>query len=701
MNQTQLTCQHCGSTLNFSAEIAAGTMVHCMICMRTFAAVKPVVIPTASAVPPAAKPASRAKETKASPDAATAGSNSNMMIILAGILALLTIGVGAWMMSGPSNSKGKYPEDSDKGQVALNKDATDKKPNDPKPAPNNGGTNKEGGNKDTGGKDGKDAGSKDGGAKLGGPDAAKPPVKDDKKGKVIDDDPDDDRAKKKDDDKPMLIRKDPVKPPVKDPEPDPIQKIKDPKPAPPPVKLVGVDQTQINTAIDRGVGFLRKNQQANGTWPTEKHAVGYAALGGLTLLESGAATDDAAVLRAAGYVRGNLADLEHTYELSLAVLFLDRLGDPRDRPVIQGVALRILAGQLVSGAWNYKCPQLPAEDMYKLFNFLHASKTHNLLNPYGRKAGIALNPIRDPDKGNGPFQQLDALIATHGIPGANAEQQKDFDPNNPKRDKIKPAVPIQYNQLKPFLQQLPVTALQRKLKGELPAPRTDMLPPPPGAAFDPKNTAGDNSNTQFALLALWVARRHDVPADYAVAHTYKRFMVSQNQDGGWSYSGLGESRNTMTCVGLLALALGHGVAPEYISIDKKNPEKSVVRPAIQDPKIKAGLESLARSIGQPNPNPGGGLGAVQQEDLYLLWSIERVAMLYDVKTIEGKDWYSWGAQMLVNNQAGEGGWLQGGGYTGASETVNTCLALLFLRRSNLVHDLTNDIRLFAPIRDPK
>src|SRR5205823_1652974 len=35
--------------------------------------------------------------------------------------------------------------------------------------------------------------------------------------------------------------------------------------------------------------------------------------------------------------------------------------------------------------------------------------------------------------------------------------------------------------------------------------------------------SGDHSNTQFALLALWAARRHDVPCEYSLLLSYQRF----------------------------------------------------------------------------------------------------------------------------------------------------------------------------------
>lgn len=34
-------------------------------------------------------------------------------------------------------------------------------------------------------------------------------------------------------------------------------------------------------------------------------------------------------------------------------------------------------------------------------------------------------------------------------------------------------------------------------------------------------------------------------------------------------------------------------------------------------------------------------------ELYYLWSVERVAMLYNLQLIGQKDWYRWGADHLI------------------------------------------------------
>src|SRR5262249_1836794 len=83
---------------------------------------------------------------------------------------------------------------------------------------------------------------------------------------------------------------------------------------------------------------------------------GYAALPALTLLECGVPPSDPLIQRTANYVRSKRVTLNTTYELSLAILFLDRLGDPQDKKLIQTYALRLVAGQTATGGWGYRCP---------------------------------------------------------------------------------------------------------------------------------------------------------------------------------------------------------------------------------------------------------------------------------------------------------------------------------------------------------
>src|SRR5206468_4313585 len=142
-------------------------------------------------------------------------------------------------------------------------------------------------------------------------------------------------------------------PPKVDPPSDPPVEPKD-DPPPDPKQIAEKKQREIDTAIDKGIRFLRSQATPSGTWvdPDEleiilarkaaeglqglkpKHYVGYAALPALALLECKVPAEDPAIQRAAKFIRTHAPKLTMTYDLGLCVVFLDRLGDPQDKPLI-------------------------------------------------------------------------------------------------------------------------------------------------------------------------------------------------------------------------------------------------------------------------------------------------------------------------------------------------------------------------------
>jgi hypothetical protein len=207
-----------------------------------------------------------------------------------------------------------------------------------------------------------------------------------------------------------------------------------------------------------------------------------------------------------------------------------------------------------------------------------------------------------------------------------------------------------------------------------------------GKTFDPGRS--DNSNTQFALLALWTARRHRVPIDRVVERVQKRFLTTQqgsgpdptghnlNLDGAWFYTPQdGMTSNqwpSMTCSGLLGLAMAHGLT------------EKAGKP-LKDPAIRRGLAMLGREINRP--------GDLRPLDLYFLWSLERVGVLFKLAKIENKDWYTWGYKRLLATQAAADGSWQGSTYYGTNPLLDTCFALLFLKQANLAADLTSKLQM--------
>ena len=202
------------------------------------------------------------------------------------------------------------------------------------------------------------------------------------------------------------------------------------------------------------------------------------------------------------------------------------------------------------------------------------------------------------------------------------------------------------------------------------------------------NELGDNSNTQFVMMALWVARRHGLPVQRALQMVDQRFRHTQlKTSGAWGYfidlrqfgpNPATGPRMSMSVAGLLALAIGQGNANA----------KGVKKELLDDEAVKAGLKAINDSLSEEGPNvrpippahPGG--------EYYFLFSLERMAVVYDLKKIGGRDWYEWGADYLVKQQEASGQWK--GKYSDTAS--DTCFALLFLKRANIAADLTANLQ---------
>jgi hypothetical protein len=475
-------------------------------------------------------------------------------------------------------------------------------------------------------------------------------------------------------------------------------------------ELPKADQALVNAAIDKGVKYLRDNQQPNGGWSTDgKHVIGLAALPGLTLLESGVPPNDPAIKRVALLIRQGYVGVESTYEIALSILFLDRLNDPADKKIIQSLALRLVAGQNNTGGWSYKCPLLPPRVEKDLLTTLQQLPP---LAVEGRTDQTGPGTEQVSAKLNVPFFGTTTykVQANQAPPGATQDS-----PSSPGSDFGSTGDPPSADAAQAL--QIAATHLTRqnyciKSLETLPVPaekttaaKDDPKSKPPDkkvvipvtlrampiflgdklVMVEAENQKSDNSNTQFAILALWAAQRYDVPMDRTLRLLVRRFQTSQNPvTGHWHYHFFvgGTDKEwgpQMTAVGLLGLAVGHGMAAPV-------PGAPVQR-QVKDPAMVKGFVALNRYIGQP---AGRMQGLPQNISLYYLWSLERVAVLYGLEKIGNKDWYRWGAEILVSNQQGGGNW-QDGKYPGAVPVTDTCFALLFLQRANLAKDLSEKL----------
>lgn len=187
----------------------------------------------------------------------------------------------------------------------------------------------------------------------------------------------------------------------------------------------------------------------------------------------------------------------------------------------------------------------------------------------------------------------------------------------------------------------------------------------PGGQAQPPRMPGDNSNSQFAVLALWAAM---TLADVEVpVRTWQRveqlYRRTQLRNGEWPYSttttgGFRGGSPTMTAAGLVSYAYAsaalHGGAP-----------------ALPDARATSiARKGLAAFLRGPQPF----------QNYYFVYSLERVGT---VLGLPEEKWYVDGARRLIRAQKKDGRWTPphrrslGDG----PSVYETSLALLFLSRA--------------------
>jgi len=387
---------------------------------------------------------------------------------------------------------------------------------------------------------------------------------------------------------------------------------------------------QIDRAAERGVQALRAQyekggEQGFGRAGGSVNEMGRDALVGLTLLECGAAPDDPLLRKIADRVRNQSVDSNRVYNLSLGILFFDRLGDDRDVPLIHAMAVRLMEAQFKEGAWSYTTPS-PDE-----------KETQRLKSVIQQRAELRTG-------GNA------------GSPPKNVDGQPALDPD--LADRLK--------------------RVQQRGPGEHQA---EIQNNPLGNFI----AGADNSNTQFAILGLWAARHHGIPADHSL-RLCEAYFRSTHTRGVWPYSlqvGQAKPGAAMTCAGLMGLAIGSGVVRDRqlkTAPDAKGGKPPVLRDPLSDPLVQAALnfvgEQLAGAVAQGLQ--GGPL------DYYFIWSVERVGVTYSLTVIGGHKWHDLGAKCLIRHQRQDGTWSNDYG-----PLVDTCFALMFLKKANLTRDLSS------------
>jgi hypothetical protein len=207
-----------------------------------------------------------------------------------------------------------------------------------------------------------------------------------------------------------------------------------------------------------------------------------------------------------------------------------------------------------------------------------------------------------------------------------------------------------------------------------------------GWSYSSRPGRSDNSNTQFAMLALHEAEKVGVPISdrtWQLSLNYWLAPGMQKPDGAWGYEKGHPETGSMTCA---------GVASVIIAMDRLRAlDASVVEGRIQccqgaemkDP-IAPALAWLGNHFTvSTNPNTLGlrGVGQSHPWLLYYLYGVERVGRMTGNRYLGEHDWYREGCEFLVDRQRQSlnGSW-QGTGIIENDPVIGTCLALLFLSK---------------------
>ncbi len=211
----------------------------------------------------------------------------------------------------------------------------------------------------------------------------------------------------------------------------------------------------------------------------------------------------------------------------------------------------------------------------------------------------------------------------------------------------------------------------------------------------------DNSNTQFAILALGVAAKRGLRVPVEVWEGIaEHFVSTQQKDGpkvdpdvafnpgddqskaktkvsgknfreeippevrarGWGYIESKDCTLTMTSAGLSSLI----IAREYLF-------KSERFPAAQRQRLNQSIWDATAWLAHNQINFGGWL-------YYALYSIEKVGDLGMMQKIGGIDWYRKGVDIILQAQRPDGSWAQSDDHD-VNRRYQTAFALLFLNRA--------------------
>jgi hypothetical protein len=184
----------------------------------------------------------------------------------------------------------------------------------------------------------------------------------------------------------------------------------------------------------------------------------------------------------------------------------------------------------------------------------------------------------------------------------------------------------------------------------------------------------DESNTQFAVLALWEASRVGIEIPVDTLQRAKTYWMTQMLAGGtWGYRQERSPRGSMTCAGIASMII---LEEALVSMDATVDGEQILccgngrEERAYDPAVS--IEWLANNF-SVNDNPG-----FREWYMYYMYALERVGRLTGQRFIGNHDWYREGAEAILRRRDSVGGKMRGG--NAETEVAATAMALLFLSK---------------------
>jgi len=195
-----------------------------------------------------------------------------------------------------------------------------------------------------------------------------------------------------------------------------------------------------------------------------------------------------------------------------------------------------------------------------------------------------------------------------------------------------------------------------------------------GWGYRQERGLSDESNSQFAVLALWEASRIgiEIPTE-VITKGRSYWLTKMSGSGTWGYRGEPQPRGSMTCAGIASmLILEDAMATQDASIEGDNIVCCGAGQA-SDYDPSRSIDWLARNFSVVR-NPG-----YADWFLYYMYALERVGRLTGQRFIGEHDWYREGCEAIVgpkNSRLNEV--VQG--TTALQPAAARAMALLFLSK---------------------